>query len=424
MSIQNINVGAAPNDDTGDKLRDAFITVNNNFDELDSRTTSAQATADGAQTSANAAQAAANSAQTSADAAQTAADNASSDAASAMAAAQSAADDAADANAAAALADSKAVAAQGAANDALSAANQALSTAYLRRGALPADTTHDLNNWGIAEIGVWFQSSSASATLAQNYPVATAGILEILPRTPDFGGRVTQRYTRYLDGRTYTRSQTNAGTWSTWERFDTVSERDAALAAYATTVALTDLSNSINTQLTNYAPLSGLEWLSKPIGEPFPLWDHIPGCPIPPTDNPDFRFIKLTAGDAYNSGVLTSETVTGSFPLVVATAVISLPASPINGATVQLINTSRAGMRGGSSGVLQQDAMQGHRHKFAYDDQRLTGVGSGGMVNGTIDTLSNDNVYDPITDGVNGEPRLAQETRGKNVGATYYMRIL
>src|SRR5690606_12590487 len=131
---------------------------------------------------------------------------------------------AAAASSAAATADGKAVAAQGTANDALSAANQALSTAYLRRGALPADTTHNLDDWGVNEVGIWFQSSSASATLAQNYPVATAGILEILPRTPDFGGRVVQRYTRYLDGRTYTRSQNNAGTWSAWGTLHTVSE--------------------------------------------------------------------------------------------------------------------------------------------------------------------------------------------------------
>lgn len=165
-------------------------------------------------------------------------------------------------------------------------------------------------------------------------------------------------------------------------------------------------------------------WQLQPLGVAIPVFDHLTGVSPPPTNNSAYRYIKLTAGDAYNTDVLTSETVTGSFPLVVATAVISLSTSPINGETVQLINTSRAGIRGGSSGVLQQDAMQGHRHKFAYDDQRLTGSGSGGMVNGTIDTLSNDNVYDPITDGVNGEPRTAEETRGKNVGATYYMRIL
>ena len=34
MSIQNINIGYLANDGTGDDLRDAFIKVNNNFDEM------------------------------------------------------------------------------------------------------------------------------------------------------------------------------------------------------------------------------------------------------------------------------------------------------------------------------------------------------------------------------------------------------
>lgn len=55
MAIQNINVGAAPNDKTGDSLRDAFIKANANFSELDTRTTTAQTTADAAAATANAA---------------------------------------------------------------------------------------------------------------------------------------------------------------------------------------------------------------------------------------------------------------------------------------------------------------------------------------------------------------------------------
>jgi hypothetical protein len=34
MAQQTIQVGAAPNDNTGDFIRDAFIKVNANFDEL------------------------------------------------------------------------------------------------------------------------------------------------------------------------------------------------------------------------------------------------------------------------------------------------------------------------------------------------------------------------------------------------------
>ena len=37
MSITTINVGTIANDGTGDDLRQAFVKVNNNFDELDAR---------------------------------------------------------------------------------------------------------------------------------------------------------------------------------------------------------------------------------------------------------------------------------------------------------------------------------------------------------------------------------------------------
>src|SRR5690606_15300727 len=109
------------------------------------------------------------------------------------------------------------------------------------------------------------------------------------------------------------------------------------------------LAVGFETELLNYALKANLEWLSRPLCEPFPLWDHIPGCPIPPTGSPDFRFIKLTAGGAYNAGVLTNESVTGTEPLVIATAEISLAGSPVNGATVHLINTERRALRAGES---------------------------------------------------------------------------
>ena len=37
MAIQTINIGTIANDGTGDDLREAFVKVNNNFTELDTR---------------------------------------------------------------------------------------------------------------------------------------------------------------------------------------------------------------------------------------------------------------------------------------------------------------------------------------------------------------------------------------------------
>lgn len=38
MDLDNINIGLAPDDGTGDKLRDAFSIVNDNFEEIELKT--------------------------------------------------------------------------------------------------------------------------------------------------------------------------------------------------------------------------------------------------------------------------------------------------------------------------------------------------------------------------------------------------
>src|SRR5690606_4719163 len=49
---------------------------------------------------------------------------------------------------------------------------------------------------------------------------------------------------------------------------------------------------------------SDLRWHVIPLGVPFDIWTHLPGVEVPPTDNPNYRYIKLTASDSYNAGVL------------------------------------------------------------------------------------------------------------------------
>lgn len=170
-----------------------------------------------------------------------------------------------------------------------------------------------------------------------------------------------------------------------------------------------------------YVSQTNVQWLGTPVGSYIGVSDEIAGVVIPPTNDPSFRYIKCTASDAYNTGVLTSESVTGSAPLVIATAVVSLVGSSFNGLTVNLINTERRVLRAGSSGVVEQDALQGHRH------QHYTG-GSGGagggdyLANGSGST-SGSGILSPVTDTVNGTPRTANETRGKGIGITYYRRI-
>ncbi|MBO9552239.1 hypothetical protein [Pseudomonas sp.] len=163
-------------------------------------------------------------------------------------------------------------------------------------------------------------------------------------------------------------------------------------------------------------------WAFQPIGVPIPVFTHLAGVVEPPKDK-SYRYVKLTAADAYNTGILTSESVVGSAPLVQANAVISLAGSPINGLTISLINTERRSLRAGNSGALENDQFQG----FLIGDgsnllSRLTSItySAGGTATAHIGGAS------PLTrmnDGANGAPRAGDETRAKNIGATYYMRI-
>lgn len=179
-------------------------------------------------------------------------------------------------------------------------------------------------------------------------------------------------------------------------------------------------------------------WHAKPVGEIFFIRDDLAGVSSPPTDNANYRYIKLTASDAYNTGVLTSESVTGSAPLVVATAVISLAGSPINGKTVNLINTERRFVRAGASGDVQNDSVQ---NISGYIDIRRLGGGESqieaasgalSLSTGAGASSARDNsslgaslLSDRVTFSASSSSgaRTDNETRARNIGATAYMRI-
>lgn len=73
-------------------------------------------------------------------------------------------------------------------------------------------------------------------------------------------------------------------------------------------------------------------------------------------------------------------------------------------------------------GDVQLDAFQGHWHQFTLNAAMVNigaathGSGAGPFSNALTE------VGNPITDGVNGTPRAASETRPRNVALTYCMR--
>lgn len=171
-------------------------------------------------------------------------------------------------------------------------------------------------------------------------------------------------------------------------------------------------------KLWEYTPsTSDIAYYAQPIGLPHPLWDHLAGVSAPPTDNPGFRYIRLTASDSYNAGVLTGETVTGSAPNITATAVINDPSSPMNGQTVHLINTERNFLRAGSSGTLQSSQNASHSHATANGSGFLISTSSG-VAAASSGTGSNTWGSAAATASAGGD-----ETRPRSIGGTFYLRI-
>ncbi|KLE01883.1 phage tail protein [Aliarcobacter butzleri] len=81
--------------------------------------------------------------------------------------------------------------------------------------------------------------------------------------------------------------------------------------------------------------------------------------------------------------------------------------------TFRVPNLDKAFLRPDSRGVgsYQNDAFQGHRHTFAGTIASMYGAGE----REAYRTGSSNTVTSPITDGTNGTPRTANETRPKNI---------
>jgi hypothetical protein len=108
--------------------------------------------------------------------------------------------------------------------------------------------------------------------------------------------------------------------------------------------------------------------------------------------------------------------------LLIATGVISLAGSPLDGQTINLWNSEgRIPRAGATPGTLQNDAVQDHAHPILGSD------GSGGGVaiinNGGGGFAPNNKTGGGTTSASGGTPRIANETRMKNEAVSYYMRI-
>jgi hypothetical protein len=180
-----------------------------------------------------------------------------------------------------------------------------------------------------------------------------------------------------------------------------------------------------------------LPWLSKPIGEPFPILTNVTGVNAPPTGSSDYRYVQLTAGltgvAAYNEGCVGSESTTGSAPLVQSTATITLAGSPMVGQTIRMINTEGRFLRASTaSGAVENDQMQTITGSVTGGYNRgLWSAPSGAFSGVTLETSGYDTAGAAISlyggfslNSANSpDARTGLETRSKNLQATYFMRI-
>ncbi|MGY2377082.1 hypothetical protein ACW9IB_21515 [Pseudomonas sp. SDO524_S393] len=210
----------------------------------------------------------------------------------------------------------------------------------------------------------------------------------------------------------------------------TVTNALASKAAKATSLAGYGILDAY-TRAQVDALLQGFDsWGLQPIGVPIGLL--LDGATQIPPLNKSYRYITLTASDSYNTGVLTSEVVSGSFPLVTATAVINSPGSPLHGRAVNLINTEQRVLRAGVvAGELLQDALQnitGESSTFPMGNTSPTS-GSGAFkanARGGVPTgIAGGGAWGSVSVDFDASrvARTAAETRVKSIAVTYFLRI-
>mgnify|MGYP001340715397 FL=1 len=312
--------------------------------------------------------------------------------------------------------------AQQAASDAAAAADTAEDAATAAEAAAQLLATHVLPDG--TDFNVLDQRGTYILTSETNAPLpgpTNRWVVEVVADPAD-ADRVVQRASLLVGGTKLelaNRRRLAGATWEPWR----LGAGQAVDVGYDDSTAFPGATN-----VQEALEAAADPWAVQPIGVPIPVFDHIPGVTPPPTDR-SYRYIKLSAGEAgaggYNEGVLMGEAVEGSAPLIYAAAFIDLPSSPVHGQAVRLINTERRFIRAGSSGGIQDDAFQSHLHGpppgvTGYVTWQSNSLGSGGSVVMGV----HNNTGGPVEQSGFGAPRVTNETRPRNIGATYFMRIL
>lgn len=175
--------------------------------------------------------------------------------------------------------------------------------------------------------------------------------------------------------------------------------------------------------------MDDMQWLSTPIG------GYITPFSSPPKNDPRFRYVLCTAGQTgaggYNEGVLTDETVTGTAPLLIATATVSLAGSPFDGLSIHLINSEGRFVGAGEVEAFENDTFQSHTMEIRSiaNSVTLRQASTAGSSAGSVwvdSNLSDGSRFQArtfVSDGTNGTPRTGNRTQPRAHRLAHYRRI-
>ncbi|EMG1418315.1 phage tail protein [Vibrio cholerae] len=135
------------------------------------------------------------------------------------------------------------------------------------------------------------------------------------------------------------------------------------------------------------------EFLSVPVGM------EVAFDTPPPANDPRFRFVKLTADDAYNGSLLTNKVVSGTAPNLVVKMTVNSAQSPFNGQQIFMLNTMEATRRPGVNGnIIVNDASRkitaavqigyNHRETFSSPEGAFTPDTNGNHATNTSASLT------------------------------------
>jgi hypothetical protein len=265
------------------------------------------------------------------------------------------------------------------------------------------------------------------------------------PPLEDIASALTNRYSR--DGRAPLTGNMNANGFKVTRLGNAIAAGDAVNKSQLDSAVSTLTDGKVNKAGdTMTGPLNLVAddiWkIRVGIGEFYIVDTSITGVEIPPSTTTGVVFVQLTAGltgsGQYNNGKLTSESVSGSAPDVLATAVVSVTGSPINGRTIRHLNTEGRIIRPYvTSGTILSDAIRNITGSFTNrrgqgSVEVITGLSSSGLftdlgmaeVAGAVGIVGSAQISARNIgfDASNSVP-TANENRMKMLGVTVYMRV-